>query len=200
MSPIPGLIWLDPATFRRTPWKNGGGITIDIADEYRPGADPGGWDGMVWRFGRTRIEVPAPFSDLSGLDRILMVVGGRGLLLRRAQGGVVDAREPFQPVRFPGEWDIRSELQHGPVEVLNLMADRSAVAIDLRVVEAGSPLEVEPTELVLYAPSGVARLRVNGHILDLPPGGAARGRTKAAIRLELEAGRVAVALIAARKT
>jgi len=24
---------LDPASYRRTPWKNGGGVTIDIAEE-----------------------------------------------------------------------------------------------------------------------------------------------------------------------
>ena len=26
---------LDPATYRRTPWKNGGGVAVDIADAYR---------------------------------------------------------------------------------------------------------------------------------------------------------------------
>jgi len=33
------IMRLDPAAYRRTPWKNGGGITIDIADAYAPGAD-----------------------------------------------------------------------------------------------------------------------------------------------------------------
>ena len=56
---------LDPKAYRRTPWKNGGGVTIDIADDYAPGAAPGSWSGMLWRLGHTQIVEPAPFSDLS---------------------------------------------------------------------------------------------------------------------------------------
>ena len=76
-----GIMRLDPKAYRRTPWKNGGGVTIDIADDYASGVTSGSWSGMLWRFGRTRIETPGPFSDLSGFDRILTVIGGRGLTL-----------------------------------------------------------------------------------------------------------------------
>ena len=115
---------LDPKAYRRTPWKNGGGVTVDIADAYAPGAAPGGWSGMFWRLGRTRIEAPGPFSDLSGYDRILTVIGGRGLVLEVEGGAALDARMPFRPVRFRGEDRIVSRLEAGPVAVLNLMADR----------------------------------------------------------------------------
>ena len=37
---------LDPAGYRRTPWKNGGGVTVDIAEHKD-----------AWRFGRTPIPV-----------------------------------------------------------------------------------------------------------------------------------------------
>ncbi len=76
------IVRLDPKAYRRTPWKNGGGVTIDIADDHTPGSAPGSWSGMLWRFGHTRILEPAPFSDLSRFDRILTVIGGRGLVLR----------------------------------------------------------------------------------------------------------------------
>jgi uncharacterized protein len=115
---------LDPKTYRRTPWKNGGGVTIDIADAYAPGAAPGGWSGMFWRLGRTRIEAPGPFSDLSGYDRILTVIDGRGLVLEIEGGAALDVRTPFRPVRFRGEDRIVSRLEAGPVAVLNLIADR----------------------------------------------------------------------------
>ena len=74
MSPIPTasgirLTTIDPAAYRHTPWKNGGGVTIDIAESLLPGFPPGSWEGMVWRFGRTAIVAPGPFSDLSGFDR-----------------------------------------------------------------------------------------------------------------------------------
>jgi uncharacterized protein len=43
---------LDPAGYRRTPWKNGGGVTVDIAEHED-----------AWRFGRTPITTAGPFSD-----------------------------------------------------------------------------------------------------------------------------------------
>ena len=34
---LAGITRLDPKTYRRTPWKNGGGVTVDIADAYAAG-------------------------------------------------------------------------------------------------------------------------------------------------------------------
>jgi environmental stress-induced protein Ves len=198
MSDLPRLVRLDPARYRRTPWKNGGGITVDIADRYHPGAEPGGWTGLVWRLGRTRIELPAPFSDLPGIDRILTVISGRGLVLRSETGAVVDARQPLHPVRFPGEWPIRSEIEAGPVEVLNLMADRSAVRIDVRIVQRPEQLALPPAELVFYAPGAAAALRLDGVALDLPEGAAIQLRTETVTQVDWVSGLIAIAIIEPR--
>ena len=128
---------LDPKAYRRTPWKNGGGVTVDVADDYAPGAAPGSWSGMLWRLGHTRILAPAPFSDLAGFDRILTVIGGRGLVLQIEGGAALDVREPFRPVRFRGEDRIVSRLEAGPVTVLNLLADRTKYAIDVLILSGG---------------------------------------------------------------
>ena len=87
---------------------------------------------MIWRFGQTRIERPGPFSDLSGFDRLLAVVEGRGLVLRPAGVPALDVRARVSAGPLPGEWQIESELEDGPVAVVNLMADRHLAAIDLR--------------------------------------------------------------------
>jgi environmental stress-induced protein Ves len=129
---------LDPSAYRRTPWKNGGGVTIDIADAYAPGAVPGSWNGMLWRLGRTQIVEPGPFSDLSGFDRILTVIGGRGLVLQIEGGPALDVREPFRPVRFRGEDRITSRLEAGPVAVFNLMCDRTRYEIDVAILSGGT--------------------------------------------------------------
>ena len=130
------LMRIDPARYRRTPWKTGGGVAVDIADAYRDGAAPGDWSAMLWRLGRTEIVAAGPFSDLSGYDRILTVIGGRGLVLQIEGGTTLDAREPFHPVRFRGEDRIVSRLETGPVAVLNLIADRQH-AIDVAVLGSG---------------------------------------------------------------
>src|SRR5260221_6223086 len=55
---------LDPAGYGRSPWKNGGGVTTDIAYEYHPGAAHDAWGGILWRFGRTAIPTDTCFSDV----------------------------------------------------------------------------------------------------------------------------------------
>ena len=80
---------LDPAGYLRTPWKNGGGTTVDIA-----------FLGDVWRFGRTPIVQAGPFSDYTGFDRVQVLVSGSGLVLETPQGEI-DVRQPFRPA-IPG--------------------------------------------------------------------------------------------------
>lgn len=153
---------LDPSTYGRTPWKNGGGVVIDIAGETRQGAaSPTGWDATLWRFGRTTIPVGAPFSDLAGFDRLLMVVEGRGLVLRTPTEEI-GVREPFVPVRFAGETQIVSRLEAGPVDVVNLIADRAYATIELARLAHEASKTLAPGIHVIYAAAGACTLRCNG--------------------------------------
>lgn len=188
-----GVTWLDPARYRRTPWKNGGGVTIDIADAYAPGAAPGGWEGMLWRFGRTRIVAPGPFSDLSGYDRILTVVEGEGLTLEIEGGATLDVRTPFRPVRFRGEDRIVSRLEAGPVAVLNLIADRKRT-IDVAILGGADARPLGGISIVYAIGDSVVAL--GEEVFSLA--------ADAALRIEglrqpisVRSGRVALALIGA---
>jgi environmental stress-induced protein Ves len=185
---------LDPAAYRRTPWKNGGGVTIDIADAYAPGAVVGGWSGMLWRLGRTQIVAPGPFSDLSGYDRILTVIGGRGLVLEIAGGQALDVREPFRPVRFTGEDRIMSRLEAGPVAVFNLMSDRRH-AIDVIVLSANDKHKLDAAVDIVYAIEDSA-VAIGGQIHELAADQALR--IEGAATLTMQGGRVALASISSR--
>jgi environmental stress-induced protein Ves len=151
---------LDPKAYRRTPWKNGGGVTIDIADAYRRGAAPGSWSGMLWRLGRTQIVTPGPFSDLSGYDRILTVIGGSGLVLEVEGGAALDARAPLRPVRFRGEDRIVSRLEAGPVAVLNLIADR-VHDIDVAILRGGDARTLD-AEIGIVCALGASAVAIGG--------------------------------------
>jgi environmental stress-induced protein Ves len=189
------IMRLDPKAYRRTPWKNGGGVTTDIADDYAPGAEPGSWSGMLWRFGFTQIVAPGPFSDLAGFDRILTVIGGRGLVLEIEGGAALDVRQPFRPVRFRGEDRIVSRLEAGPVTVLNLLADRMMHAIDVVILTAGEMRLLDAAVHVVYALEHSALVIDAGE--TLASGEALRidgaGRT-----IALQSGRVTVAMISSR--
>ncbi len=195
---VRALTILDPAGHRRTPWKNGGGVTIDIAGAHRPGADPAGWEGMIWRFGRTRIEQPGPFSDLSGCDRILSVIEGRGLLLHPNGRATLDARAPFRPVRFAGEWAIASELTEGPVGVLNLLADRALCAIDLVFPSEGARAALPEGHCIVLALDD-AKLDIGGQSVPLARDFSAKLDLEAPSTVAVQSGRVAVASICARR-
>lgn len=185
---------LDPITYRRTPWKNGGGVTIDIAEAYREGVAPGAWEGMVWRFGRTAIVTPGPFSDLSGYDRVQTVVEGQGLVLV-APDHEIDLRRPFAPMRFSGETPIVSRLEAGPVEVVNLIGDRSAVSVDMRILEEKQPLQLAAGTHIAYCPAGVAALDCRGARYELAQGHALRIEFVDKVTIGGVSGRMLVASI-----
>lgn len=141
---------LDPAGYLRTPWKNGGGTTVDIA-----------LSGDVWRFGRTPIVQPGPFSDYAGYDRVQVLVSGSGLVLETPQGEI-DVRQPFRPVRFTGETPIVSRLESGPVEVVNLIGARAHVQVDIAVLDEDRTLVLQPGTHIAYSPHGDATVAVQG--------------------------------------
>ena len=164
---------IDPAAFRHSPWKNGGGVTIDVAESMLPGFAPGSWEGLVWRFGRTAIVTPAPFSDLSGYDRQQVLVSGSGLVLE-TPGGEIDVRQPFMPVRFAGETPIVSRLEAGPVEVVNLLGDRSRVSIDLSCLGAGVTKSCPAGVHIIYAATMRCDLAIDGNACEIASGHALR--------------------------
>ena len=141
---------LDPAGYRKTPWKNGGGVTVDIAEHED-----------AWRFGRTPITTAGPFSDYSGFDRAQVLVAGRGLVLETPDG-CIDVRTPFRPVTFAGETPIVSRLEAGRVEVVNLIGNRAKVRIDLQVLHAGGAIGRSAGTHLVYAVDGPAALQVDG--------------------------------------
>ena len=137
---------LDPTCYVRTPWKNDGGTTVDIA-----------FNGEVWRFSRTPITAAGPFSDYTGFERLQVLIAGSGLVLKTPDGEI-DMRQPFRPARFAGETPIVSRLEAGPVEVINLMGERRRVQLDLAVLEAGGTQRLGPGLHIAYCPAGRAIL------------------------------------------
>ncbi|MDQ0796928.1 HutD family protein [Streptomyces sp. B1I3] len=112
-----------------TPWRNGGGVTRDIAVAPE-GAAAGAFD---WRISLAEVAGDGPFSLFPGIDRTLTVVEGEGMdLLVGGEHHIVD--EPLWPHDFPGDRETHGRLLHGPVVNLNVMYRRDRVPASTAVV------------------------------------------------------------------
>ncbi|MDH6109091.1 environmental stress-induced protein Ves [Kitasatospora sp. MAP12-15] len=101
-----------PAADRSTtPWRNGGGLTREVA------AAPDG----SWRVSLAEVAADGPFSTFPGLDRVLTVVEGAGLELTVGDRPPAPV-PPLHPFPFPGELPTTGRLIDGPVTALNVMA------------------------------------------------------------------------------
>ncbi len=193
----PRLTALPASGFRRTPWKNGGGVSTDIADCYRPETAPAAWDGVIWRLGRTQIVTLGPFSDLTGYERLQVVIAGRGLVLVTPDSEI-DLREPLRPVRYDGGTPIVTRLENGPVEVVNLIADRALCDIALDVLRPGEPAELPAGLHLIYAPDGTATGDAGGQAFAIEAGDALRIETDEPCRLSITTGIALLATIIRR--
>lgn len=101
--------WTDTS---EVPWKNGGGVTRELAVV---GVDP-----FEWRLSAATIDRDGPFSVFPGIDRILVLLRGEGIDLEI--GGVAGTLSaPGEGTAFAGEAPVDARLRGGPTVDLNLM-------------------------------------------------------------------------------
>ncbi|MFJ7265566.1 HutD family protein [Streptomyces sp. NPDC099050] len=127
-----------------TRWKNGGGVTREIA----AGPEGSGMDDFGWRVSLAEVTADGAFSVFPGVDRTLTLAEGAGMDL--AIGGVrrlVDRR--YEPQRFPGDEPTDCRLLGGPVVNFNVMYRRGVVSADTAVVRGELALAVGPGESLL---------------------------------------------------
>lgn len=103
-------------------WKNGGGVTREIAI-FPPGT---GLDTFDWRVSMATVSAGGPFSLFPGVDRVLAVVEGE-LTLRFEDGPTLAISDASPPAAFPGDIPVAAETPPGPVTDLNVMTRRGRV-------------------------------------------------------------------------
>jgi environmental stress-induced protein Ves len=182
---------LAPAGYRRIPWKNGRGELLIIDQE---GGQTGQDMSLAWHFGRTAIVEEGPFSDYTGYERLQVVIKGAGLLLL-APDHEIDLRVPMQPRRYDGGLPIRTRLENGRVEVVNLIADRARFDIELRVAERDTEIVCRAGRHVVYAPADSAHVEIGSRGYALMEDHALRVFNDTATNLKVKAGHVLVGSI-----
>ncbi len=154
------------AELTQTPWKNGGGITRDMA-----GASVG--SNHIWRLSMADVTCDGPFSDFTGFVRILTVIKGHGMALE-SQDDVLQA-DPWVPVRFDGATHVSARLKSDASTNLNLMFNPDYCEGNVVILQGPhhEPLKKSSTsrDLFLHCLSGT--LSINSDT-TLYPGDTAR--------------------------
>lgn len=119
--------WADQ---QAVPWQNGGGVTRELAASP-VGADATSFD---WRVSIADVEQPGPFSRFPGVDRVITMIEGAGMVLEGASGAVT--LQPRTPWAFSGDDVLTCRLPQGPTSDLNLMTRRGRVRGTVTIHEA----------------------------------------------------------------
>ena len=139
-------------TYRRMPWKNGGGETAEIAVS----PEGAGFDDFDWRISMAQVEAGGPFSLFPGVDRTLSIIDGEGLLLSVEGRIPIGLTSRSDPLTFPADAATSAALIAGPITDLNVMTRRGRYShkVEAHQVDGSMQLDFARKEALLFCKSG----------------------------------------------
>jgi len=170
-----------------SPWKNGGGMTRQIA-ACPEGAGLADFD---WRVSVATVAAAGPFSTFPGVDRLMLVLGGR-LTLDMAGASPVTLDAASSPFAFPGDAPVSALNPATPVTDVNVMVRRGRFTARLeRRRIAGTAAVVGQDVTLIVARAGGVAVALAAHADELDAWDVARieGARGALIRLRSAAPR-----------
>ncbi len=132
---------LRSSTYRRMPWKNGGGETVEIAVSPE-GAALSDFD---WRISMATVATDGPFSIFTGIDRTLSILEGNGMSLTIEGAVPVLLTQGSVPLAFPADVPVSATLPGGQITDLNVMTRRGALSHRVESLEISSMATVRPS-------------------------------------------------------
>jgi environmental stress-induced protein Ves len=155
------------ASYRRMPWKNGGGETTEIA----VWPQDAGLDDFGWRVSMARVERDGPFSAFPGVDRTLSIIEGVGLRLAVAGRPAAELDGKAEPFVFPADQPTDSTLLGGPVTDLNVMTGRGRFTHRVRRIGISGKAEIvsDADTAILLCRSGSVAVTAAGRTGRLGP-------------------------------
>ncbi|MBC2886140.1 HutD family protein [Ochrobactrum sp. CM-21-5] len=146
-----GIMLLKATDHRRMPWKNGGGVTVEIA-VHPQGASVDDFD---WRISMATVANDGPFSLFSGIDRTLSVLEGDGIVLDMAGVETVLTRESL-PHFFPSDVTVSARLIGSAITDLNVMTRRGRFTHQVRrlTVDKLFEIDVDSSPALIFCAEG----------------------------------------------
>lgn len=188
------FVHLTPADARRVPWRNGRGVTEEMA--IGPAGATFEAGDFAWRVARAGVVEDGPFSAFPGFDRVLVVTDGAGLRLVHG-GAPAVTLAPRVAHPFRGDEPTSAALVAGPVRDLNVLARRGVCVAEVEVVAAARVAEVAfaPGVALVHAVGGVVVVAGAGGRVRLSPGDslcAADLRAATTVRVSVADGACAI--------
>ncbi|WP_431322949.1 HutD/Ves family protein [Rhizobium sp. YTU87027] len=158
---------LRSSTYRRMPWKNGGGETVEIA------VSPEGatLSDFGWRLSMATVAADGPFSIFAGIDRTLSILHGNGMSLTIGGKPAVLLTQDSAPLAFPADVSVSATLADGPIMDLNVMTRRNGLRHRVERVDVHSTVTVHPAAATWFVlcHQGTLTVDCGGEHADLGP-------------------------------
>jgi environmental stress-induced protein Ves len=177
---------ISPDRFKQIPWKNGQGVTSELAiSEGSSLAD------FTWRISIAQVDKDGTFSDFSGLHRTLVLLDGQGIELCHDDNTRNRLVRPLDFAEFDGGSRTVGTLISGPITDFNVMSRVGRMSADVGVYSEKTELSLPTTELgfvycaledveICDATGGIVSKLQSGHLLrgstSLADGFKMRGR------------------------
>jgi uncharacterized protein len=149
---------LRAADYHRMPWKNGGGVTTEIA-VFPEGA---GLDDFEWRLSMANVASDGPFSSFAGVDRTLAVLEGEGIVLAVEGSPEVALTRSSPPFAFAADKRSSARLIAGPILDLNVMTRRGHFAHRVARLASGTTPVGGSSFTIVFCAQGSAELSSGG--------------------------------------
>ncbi|MFQ0816027.1 HutD-family protein [Brucella anthropi] len=147
------LTILKAENHRRMPWKNGGGITVEIAIHPQAASV----EDFDWRLSMATVAGDGPFSVFPGIDRTLSVLEGEGIVLD-IEGQATPLTRESAPLAFAADARVSARLIDKAITDLNVMTRRG------RFTHMVQRLPVNGTTLTLISGNPVHLFCAEGQI------------------------------------
>ena len=144
-------------SFKAVPWKNGKGLTHEVAVHERQGQGQGNTRApFAWRLSMAELAPPGgAFSMIDGVDRVLTLLQG-DLALKVGAAAEFESLGTAQPFSFPGDVETDSVVRSKGLD-LNVMHCRETISARVAVVcgsqdaarEVDSPLAEDDAVFVI---------------------------------------------------
>jgi len=155
-----GIRLLQPEDYRRMPWKNGLGMTTEIAVSPMDA----GFDGQSfdWRVSIADVEKDCEFSLFPGHDRSIVLIDGAGMELGFDSVSPHRINQLHVPFKFKGEYQTWCRLLDGPVHDFNVMSRREKFKHTCEVLASPSTIHWKPDTEILLIYCLESRLSLEG--------------------------------------